>query len=188
MKRFKQRNSKEVGFTIVELLIVIIVIAVLAAISIVAYNGIQERSQSTKIISQANAYIKGLKLWEADLGRPGTSSCIAPPSYETCPNAMHWTTSVPNDTAFNAKLSEYSGVSTPQLGKYGDDNPKGLMWYHANYYGLNRSVLHYWVGVNSDCGLPNVLSPPYATFTLTGAKYTERTSNATLCMIEVSKW
>jgi prepilin-type N-terminal cleavage/methylation domain-containing protein len=32
------------GFTIVELLIVIVVIAILAALSVVAYNGIQNRA------------------------------------------------------------------------------------------------------------------------------------------------
>lgn len=41
----KQIKSK--GFTIVELLIVIVVIAILAAITIVAYNGIQQRAHTT---------------------------------------------------------------------------------------------------------------------------------------------
>lgn len=36
------------GFTIVELLIVIVVIAILAAISVVAYNGIQQRSRDSR--------------------------------------------------------------------------------------------------------------------------------------------
>jgi len=40
-------KTKDRGFTIVELLIVIVVIAILAAISIVAYNGIQSRSKTS---------------------------------------------------------------------------------------------------------------------------------------------
>lgn len=41
------KQTKSRGFTIVELLIVIVVIAILAAITIVAYNGIQNRAKTT---------------------------------------------------------------------------------------------------------------------------------------------
>jgi len=41
------------GFTIVELLIVIVVIGILAAITIVAYNGITNRAKDSAAISNA---------------------------------------------------------------------------------------------------------------------------------------
>lgn len=43
------RRQSQQGFTIVELLIVIVVIGILAAITIVAYNGIQNRAKDTQI-------------------------------------------------------------------------------------------------------------------------------------------
>lgn len=53
------------GFTIVELLIVIVVIAILAAISIVAYNGIQERSNFARAQSDLNALNKAVLQYHA---------------------------------------------------------------------------------------------------------------------------
>ena len=44
-------KQKQTGFTIVELLIVIVVIGILAAITIVAYNGIQNRANDTAVQS-----------------------------------------------------------------------------------------------------------------------------------------
>ena len=48
------------GFTIVELLIVIVVIAILAAITVVAYNGIQTRAENTKTIQAVAQYVKAI--------------------------------------------------------------------------------------------------------------------------------
>lgn len=48
------------GFTIVELLIVIVVIAILAAITVVAYNGIQTRANNAKRDSDVTLYAKAI--------------------------------------------------------------------------------------------------------------------------------
>lgn len=74
---FKNQKS---GFTIVELLIVIVVIAILAAISIVAYNGIQSRANDTKIRSVAAQFSKAFQLWSIQTGKqtvPGGSGSTA---------------------------------------------------------------------------------------------------------------
>ena len=55
--------KKQTGFTIVELLIVIVVIGVLAAITIVAYNGIQNRAQQTALRSDFLQAVKASELF-----------------------------------------------------------------------------------------------------------------------------
>ncbi|MDX2776629.1 type II secretion system protein [Streptomyces caniscabiei] len=53
-----KKMKDERGFTIVELLIVIVVIAILAAIVIVAYNGVQNRAKSSAGQATANSLVK----------------------------------------------------------------------------------------------------------------------------------
>jgi len=61
-------TSKQSGFTIVELLIVIVVIAILAAITIVSYNGITSRANSTSAQAAANIVLKKAEAFNAETG------------------------------------------------------------------------------------------------------------------------
>ena len=54
------------GFTIVELLIVIVVIGILAAITIVAYNGIQNRAHDTAVQNDLSNISKKMELYKID--------------------------------------------------------------------------------------------------------------------------
>lgn len=74
------KQKQQPGFTIVELLIVIVIIGILAAITIVAYNGIQARANDSRMQSIANQLEKAIILWNTDsneLPKGGWSSTAA---------------------------------------------------------------------------------------------------------------
>ena len=66
-------KTKQRGFTIVELLIVIVIIAILAAITIVLYNGAQNRAKSSAAQALANNVSKKAQIYSTiNSGYPAT--------------------------------------------------------------------------------------------------------------------
>lgn len=84
-------NTK--GFTIVELLIVIVVIAILAAITIVAYNGIQGRARDSQRVADMQSIVKALELYK-------TTNGSYPAAVPTA-NASGWEVSTDGTTTTN---------------------------------------------------------------------------------------
>lgn len=77
------KKAAQKGFTIVELLIVIVVIGILAALVVVTYNGIQQKARDTERKTDVNALHGQLEAYQAQNGK-----------YPTLANV--------NDTAFRA--------------------------------------------------------------------------------------
>lgn len=87
--------KRKQGFTIVELLIVIVVIAILAAITIIAYNGIQQRarlSQSQAVSAQVQ---KSIELFRAEKDS-------YPAAINSCPNPVDGSTCVVIPSGFSS--------------------------------------------------------------------------------------
>lgn len=69
------------GFTIIELLIVIVVIAILVAITVVAYNGIQQRARDSQRKADMALLQKALEMYYIDNGKfPASTGAVSPNS------------------------------------------------------------------------------------------------------------
>src|SRR5476651_2497707 len=79
-------TDKPAGFTIVELLVVIVVIGILAAITIVSYAGISQKAVVTSLTSDLDNASRQLKLYQVDHG-----------SYPTAPLTVTGNNYCPSD-------------------------------------------------------------------------------------------
>jgi len=153
------RKTKS-GFTIVELLIVIVVIGILAAITIVAYNGIQARAKNTSTISAASQAIKLIRTYDALSGTfPTTSSgCLT----NTCTDYSGTATSPQTNLINNLKTVGNPPTSTPTAGNgtyYGiwyNTRPDGAT-FDGNGATKRVVLLQYWLtGLAQDCGVADI--------------------------------
>lgn len=64
----KTHDTHQKGFTLVELLIVIVVIGILAALVVVAYGGITAQAHKAKRLADVNSIQKALELYRQDNG------------------------------------------------------------------------------------------------------------------------
>ena len=75
------KNIKNQGFTLVELLIVIVIIAILTVVSLVAYNGLQNQAKTSAAKSAADAVAKKAELYNtAKSSYPDDLSKLTDPS------------------------------------------------------------------------------------------------------------
>jgi prepilin-type N-terminal cleavage/methylation domain-containing protein len=148
-------HNKRAGFTIVELLIVIVVIGILAAITIVAFNGIQQRGRNTQTISAVKDYTKIYAAYALDHNAyPGTSNHCLGTGYT---DNLCWDnrTYVPNpavNTALQAYVSNLPNPNTTRVYRNATDGTRAGILYVNNY-----SFRYQLEGVGTDCGIPGAV-------------------------------
>lgn len=136
------------GFTLVELLIVIVVIGILAAITLVAYNGVQAKARDAQRQSDINSITKALEMYYIDNGQYPTGSCTAncsinsgwsttaDGSWQNLVSQLvpQYMTSLPVDPVSTAKATGASPMSDPNAYDY-----SYLSWAASGYCGTSTS-------------------------------------------------
>ena len=146
------------GFTIVELLIVIVVIGILAAIVIVAFNGIQNRANETAVRSDLASFNKIMAVQQADTGSYPTSLSLAMGlkftrnAYSTTSNNIYYcsngsTYSLTVMASTGTRLTQTpAGVST-YAGAWGGGTScteNGMLTGDFRDYAYSSSTAPYW--------------------------------------------
>jgi len=121
-------KSNNQGFTIVELLIVVVVIAILAAITIVSYNGITSRANSSAAKSSASTVQKKAESYNAENSvYPATSDLLSQGKTLTADasgdTSKSWYTPGITITYSTTALTSASGNSTVRVLKCGSGSP-----------------------------------------------------------------
>jgi prepilin-type N-terminal cleavage/methylation domain-containing protein len=152
-------DDRQVGFTIVELLIVIIVIAILAAITLVAFNGVQAKAENTKTLNAVETYIKAIKLYATERGSLpihtnwpclGGTSEICGASSTACWGVGY----VGGQAAFTSDIKSYINT-TPVLSQQSMAcNPAGDVVKGGFYYSSDGQTgwVYYFLRGNVSCG------------------------------------
>jgi len=173
------------GFTIVELLIVIVVIGILAAITIVAYNGIQQRSNNAAVIDAASKSLRMLQAYVAASGTPPATSvaCITMASGCSTTGSAYSA-----NTTFNSNMATI-GTMPQRIPMKGPDHYGIIYYYNASRVVSGSptpiAVLYWLDGFAQQCGIPNLLADPNAaTTTISTNAYTapnDTSTGKTLC-------
>ena len=192
-------NKKAHGFTIVELLIVIVVIAILAAISIAAYTNIQQRAKNTAIINAASQSLKMIEAYIAANGdypmksSTGTvSACITTAADSGCQASYTSDSTISSNSTFDTNMATV-GILPKNVPAEGS-RLYGLTYQYNQAFRVNDEsqpvhLVYYLFGTNQNCGVNRVMRWISAdTYQTLSNGYTDGNNgglNKTLCWVSV---
>jgi prepilin-type N-terminal cleavage/methylation domain-containing protein len=149
------------GFTIVELLVVIVVIAILAAITIVAYNGIQARAKTTSAASAASLTVKKAEIYNTEIGNYPLAMSNLTGASTTATYSLTGIVNggtLTNNTPTNAVTYYACGTGSPaNLAAITTSNISGGLIYYRDYAGSTNATKS--AGTTSGSGVACYYSP-----------------------------
>lgn len=191
---FKRNPHYSLGFTIVELLIVIVIIAILATLVIIGYRGLQQRANNVQTVLALEDTVKAIQSYAQynqkypeDNTNPGVlaMTCIGD-DYEDnkcmdvssgSPGACNGTVSMVEASWFSNELKTLLNKSPMPSKQKISCNGRDIVGavYAANFGSPGTSVILYFLAGDVSCSAPAGLM----------ATKTYSTSSASMCVINL---
>lgn len=152
-------RKRSTGFTIVEMIVVVVIIGIIAGIALVSYRGVQDRAKNSQTISAAEQWLKALQIYQArNGGLPTTVSCLGANYNYNSDNAGssgigqcrqdNSTVGVTTSSTFYTAMQPYiTGNPTPAMVSAVNNS---TYWYRG---------LYYYIGAGNAARLDFVLTP-----------------------------
>lgn len=197
-------RNRPSGFTIVELLIVIVVIAVLAAVTVVAFNGVQQRAKNSQRIAAAKEWHKLIMAYTSANGAyPSVTinnhTCLgdhyvtnfdinADVDCYSTNNIKHPTAGILNAYRTIAPLPVFPNDTMTSVGGYGTVTGISIRAHDtldpATTPQIQYPMLWYWLyGTSQDCVLRPVAQPVAGGYQQTTSTFSVNDGNYTRCVI-----
>jgi prepilin-type N-terminal cleavage/methylation domain-containing protein len=150
---------KKAGFTIVELIVVIVVIAILASIIVTGYKNVQNRAKNSQTVAAANQWLKALEIYKVrNGGFPASVSCLgADYSYNSDGLGSSGIGQCRQDSAAYGVTSNAAFLTS--MSPYITGNPTPAMVTAKSTTTLWYRGLYYYIGAGNIARLDFTLTP-----------------------------
>ena len=113
----KTHRTRQKGFTLVEMLLVLVILAALAAVVVPKFAGRSQQAKETAARSQISVFETALDIFETDngyypSGSDGLDELVNQPSNATSWNGPYLKKGIPNDPWGNSYIYEFPGKQT----------------------------------------------------------------------------
>lgn len=165
------------GFTVVELAVIMVVIAILAMIVVSAYTNIQNDAKNSAIINAAEQVVKSVKSYVGSTGEYPLT--VASGNISACTTELTGCMDASSTFAMNTTLTNniknVVGILPTTIPKVGSV-AYGIRYnYHVSrtYNGVSQPVVvqYFLIGENVDCRLPRVATSSWTSMTASTTGY-----------------